>query len=211
MQWAGGHVSLVDRRAQQQQLHHLKGLLTQARELTMVEAQFGLGEAHWRLLRFREAAKARNRRRIVLKHIAERDVVVSNLLRLCEALVGGMLSEHARQQVPHLHHVVHCSQGKHGSCTIRIDLHGAIRLRAQHAAVDHELMKRVPVLLAEELLALIGRCLINIRRLFPRLPRGLVDAEGEAQLAVEAAGVWHAVQIQAHQPVDAEERACSPS
>eukprot|EP00966_Prymnesium_polylepis_P030405 707024-Prymnesium_polylepis.1 len=68
-------------------------------------------------------------------------------------------------------------------------------------------MKAKPILLAKELLALVGGFPIFISRLFTRLPRGLVDAEGETQLAVEADGVWHTVQVQAHQPVNAETRA----
>eukprot|EP00964_Phaeocystis_antarctica_P064746 scaffold38990_cov75-Phaeocystis_antarctica.AAC.1 len=161
----------------------------------MIEGKLRLREADWRSLCGRQVGVAWQCVRIVSQNVAERRIVVVDHLTRLVAVEWRVHRQHGGQQALGLHDVVDRREHEHCACALDTHRHAAALGANQHPRVDHQLLHLRPIVR-------IARWLLLFLRL--GFPGVLVHAKAEATLPVETLRVFFRIQLEPHQPVDAE-------
>eukprot|EP00964_Phaeocystis_antarctica_P097036 scaffold63249_cov79-Phaeocystis_antarctica.AAC.1 len=150
----------------------------------MIEGKLRLRETDGRSLCGRQVGVAWQCVRIVSQNVAKRRVVVVDHLTRLVAVEWPVHRQHRGQQALGLHDVVDRREHEHRARALDAHRHAAALGADQHPRVDHQL----------------------------RFPGVLVHAKAEAALPVETLrGVFDRIQLEPHQPVEAEEGAKGPA
>mmetsp|Transcript_25091 Transcript_25091/g.54805 ORF Transcript_25091/g.54805 Transcript_25091/m.54805 type:complete len:453 (-) Transcript_25091:1155-2513(-) len=156
-------------------------------EPAVVEAELELREPDGRLQLGGQRVEARQRLAVVLKHVAERHVVVTYRLALGVPEVRRVLRLHLWPERLDLHDVVDRGERQHRRRPLDLDLDAAVGLALEQAGVLDQLMQLHPVDRVHESEPLLALC---------QFLGGRSGAEGRAALAQERARVgeqrlWH--------------------
>eukprot|EP00964_Phaeocystis_antarctica_P099438 scaffold65282_cov66-Phaeocystis_antarctica.AAC.3 len=172
----------------------------------MVEGNLRLREADGRSLCGRQVGVAWQCVRVMSQHVAERRVVVVDHLTRAVAVEWRVHRQHGGQQALSLHDVVDRREHEHRARALNAHRHAAALSANQHPRVDHQLLHLRPI--PGRRRSDRARRLLFLRLGFPGV---LVHAKAEAALPVQTLRVFDRIQLEPHQPVDAEESAKGPA